>query len=70
MDEFEEKTEKSLLKQSSDYAEVGDANEVTNNDAGVHVVVDAAADADEEVVETAPEAAEEAPEVADDEKEA
>jgi DNA-directed RNA polymerase subunit beta len=38
MDEFEESTEKSLLKQSGDYAEVVDSNEVVNNDGGVDVV--------------------------------
>ncbi len=36
MDDFEENTERSLLKQSEDYAEVGDQNEVENNDTGVH----------------------------------
>jgi|GEM_PF-6770264 len=66
MDEFEENTEKSLLKQSGDYEEVGDTNEVVNNDAGVHVEEDgkpveeapAADDADEApaVEEAAPEA--------------
>jgi len=63
MDEFEENTEKSLLKQSSDYAEVGDANEVMHNGTGVGVVEDATdgEDGDEDggVVE-APEDGEEA----------
>lgn len=37
MDEFEERTEKTLLKQSGDYAEVADADEVTHNDTGIEI---------------------------------
>jgi DNA-directed RNA polymerase subunit beta len=57
MDEFEENTEKSLLKQSGDYAEVGDANEVTHNDSGIEVVEDATdgEDGDDSGVVEAPE---------------
>ena len=37
MDEFEENTDKAMIKESSDYKEVGDTNEVEHQDTGVHV---------------------------------
>jgi len=53
MDEFEENTETSMLKQSSDYEEVGDANEVEHNDTGVHVE-DSEGNSEEAAAEAAP----------------
>jgi DNA-directed RNA polymerase subunit beta len=73
MDEFEESTEKSLLKQSGDYAEVGDANEVTHNDTGVEVVEDVTdgedGDQDGGVVEAPEDGAEASPDIEEEKKE-
>jgi DNA-directed RNA polymerase subunit beta len=73
MDEFEENTEKSLLKQSGDYAEVGDANEVTHNDSGIEVVEDATdgddGDEDGGVAEAPEDGAEASTDVAEEVKE-
>ncbi len=63
MDEFEENTDGAAIKQSEDYAEVGDANEVQHQDGGVHVEDPATGEGVEATEATADEApaAEEAP---------